>query len=483
MSDADAVKIDTECGTVIGVREGKVLAFYGLRYAEPPVGQAGRFRPPRPLRAWEGEFRADAYGPTAQQPAELPYNPRRSEDCLTLNVWTGGTDHPHRPVLLYIHGGGFATGSGSNPLFHGGAFAEHDELVVVTINYRLGAFGFLDVSGWLGEAYASSGNCGLLDVIEALRWLQRNIGRFGGDPSRVTIMGQSAGAKCVAALLCSPLADGLFAHAIAQSGAIQSIRDRETAALLTEQYMAELGVPPQEANRVLELPPSDFMAAQRRWCNDFRSVHQFGPVKDGVVLPEGHLTIRGSRPLLIGTNRNEIGGFLANDAELRQPSEAYVFRMFGKNAAIVREAYERRSGGSFDRPVDVAVWEATLTDYLYRYACIRTADAAATVGADVWMYRFDLAGPHGAAHGNELAYLWKRGGPHADAELAERMRRAWVSFIRDGSPRSAMPEWPRYEVEAGRRAFLKLDRSCASVLVDDEPEAAQFPLQALQFQR
>lgn len=462
MSTNHSLIVETQCGLVQGVAEGNIQAFRGLRYAEPPL----RFQPPQPLKAWAGIFKADQFGPAAPQPAPLAYNPLQDEDCLTLNVWTSGTEEPVRPVLLYIHGGGFVTGSGSNPFYNGRTFAENGDIVVVTVNYRLGVLGFLDLHDALGEDYRSSGNCGLLDLIEALRWVQSNISRFGGDPSRITVMGQSAGAKCIGGLLHSPLAEGLFHQAIAISGAVQAIRDRTTSAVVTRRFMDFLGLPPQSAGKLLEMSVFDLMSVQQAWVRDLRGVHLFGPVIDGAVMdtpPLKGLPRTSGRPLpvlLIGTTRNETAGFIAESAVMQKPDDELLTSIFGCNAGAVKLAYQRLSGRTLEQETDLAAWESVLTDYMYRIAAIRTADAYSAAGAPVWLYRFDRTGAGGsAAHGGERTFVWHNGFPPHETALADRVHHMWISFIRTGSPQAAAPEWRRYE--AKERLFLILDHECA----------------------
>lgn len=466
--------VETECGLVQGVAEGNIQAFYGLRYAEPPE----RFQAPRPLRPWQGVMMADSYGPAAMQTGELPYNASQSEDCLTLNLWTTGLDQPKRPVLLYIHGGGFTGGSGSDPLFHGRTFAENGDIIVVTVNYRLGILGFLDLHAALGDDYRSSGNCGLLDLIEALRWIRSNIARFGGDPDNVTIMGQSAGAKCIGGLLCSPLAEGLFQRAIAISGSVQSIRDQVTSAQLAEHFLSSLGLTFQDAHKLLELPVQSLMDAQREWAGDFRSIHLFGPVIDGVVIdkpPLERLRSQGGHlpPLLIGTNRNETAGFIADIPFLQKPSVELLKAMFGGNANAVLNAYERLSGRSIEKEPDLSAWEATLTDCMYRIAAIRTAEACSEGGGLVWLYRFDRKGPNGASHGDEFPFVWHKEFQEHEAALAHLMHQAWISFIRTGTPQ--LPEgplmWPAFN-SAERNIMIFDHESCLDRLEDwyDDPD-------------
>ncbi|MGG1518643.1 carboxylesterase family protein [Paenibacillus oryzisoli] len=481
----DRPVVTTSCGPVRGVQEGPILAFRGIPYAAPPVGADRRFRPPLPPTSWDGIRDASLYGAAAPQPAKLDYNPQQSEDCLTLNIWTPGTSAPERPVLICIHGGGFTSGSGSSPALNGQTFAANGDIVVVTVNYRLGALGFLDLSAVLGADYASSGNTGLLDLIAALHWVQANITAFGGDPARVTVMGHSAGAKCIGGLLVSPLASGLFHRAIAMSGAVQSIRDQATSVQLAEQFLHTLGLTSASADRLLELPAATLMAAQQAWMRDVRGLHFFGPVIDGHVVTEPPLEAlarQGAslRPLLIGTASHEAYGFIAGEAALNPPTEEVLRTLFGQGAAAVQAAYEQRSGRrSGESAPDMDVWQSVLTDAFYRSAALRTADAYSQAGGLVWLYRFGAAAPQDAGHGSELPYVWHRGFLTVRASLAQAMHRAWIRFIHTGEL-GATPEaagWPRFESE--RRAARLFDDRDTWVYEEDWADVAAFPVQAL----
>ncbi|MGG1553011.1 carboxylesterase/lipase family protein [Paenibacillus ferrarius] len=481
----DCPVVPTSCGPVRGVREDHILAFRGIPYAAPPVGADRRFRPPLPPTSWDGVHDASLYGPAAPQPTTLDFNPQQSEDCLTLNIWTPGTSVPGRPVLFCIHGGGFTSGSGSAPALNGQTFAANGDIVVVTVNYRLGALGFLDLSAVLGADYASSGNTGLLDLIAALRWVQANIAAFGGDPSRITVMGHSAGAKSIGGLLVSPLADGLFHRAIAMSGAVQSIRDQATSAQLTEQFLHTLGLTAASADRLLELPAATLMAAQQAWMRDVRGLHFFGPVIDGHVVTESPLEAlvrqgASHRPLLIGTASHEAYGFIAGEAALNPPSEEVLRTLFGQGAAAVQAAYEQRSGRRCGESApDMDVWQSVLTDAFYRSAALRTAEAYSLADGPVWLYRFGAAAPQDAGHGSEQPYVWHRGFPAERAPLAQAMHRAWIRFIHTGdlgeTPEAA--GWPRFESE--RRVVRLFDDTDTYVGEKDWAEAAAFPIQAL----
>jgi para-nitrobenzyl esterase len=263
--------VETRRGPVRGLAERGVAVFRGIPFARPPVGPL-RFAPPAPPARWTGVRDATRFGPAASQNGAL-IGPvmslgigRTGEDCLYLNVWTPAADRRRRPVLVWIHGGAFVLGAGSQMLYDGGALARRGDVVVVTINYRLGAFGFLRLRDRFGTRLPATGNEGLLDQVAALEWVRDEIEAFGGDPGRVTIFGESAGAMSCATLLAVPRARGLFHRAILQSGAANFVWPRDVAARLAEHVIDELGGGSPDALQAL--PPDRVLAVQRRFFTD-----------------------------------------------------------------------------------------------------------------------------------------------------------------------------------------------------------------------
>ncbi|MBT9395579.1 carboxylesterase family protein [Hymenobacter sp. NST-14] len=440
-----------ECQTAAGRLQGRrdttgLLSFKGVAYAAAPVGP-GRFLPPGPLPAWPGVRPATAFGPRAPQGAGTAG--QDVENCLTLNVWTPSLRAAAaKPVVVWVHGGGFTGGSGDD--FPGPNFARHDSLVAVSINYRLGSFGFLQLGRRLGPAYRAAGNAGVLDVVAALNWVQTNIAAFGGDPARVTLMGESAGAKLISAVLATPAADGLYQQVILESGGAQAVRDTVTAAVVTDRLLAALQLAPDQAAALLTLPTATILRAQQQLTDGPRGLQLFGPVLDGSVIPAAPLTYLarpGRAPLraLVGTNRDEAGLFMGFWPALRQPNPAVLNDLFGINAPPVWRAYERARRR---QPSDQA-WLSTTTDYLYRLASYRLATTLARAGHAIWLYRFDYQTPGGAGplHAQELRYVWntldlQARQSAASQALAAQMHQRWVHFIRTGTPG---PEWPVYQ--------------------------------------
>ncbi len=474
--------VETTAGKVRGQIRNGIATWRGIPYARAP-----RFRSPVLPESWTGERDATQFGPVAIQSRDpraammsgLTDKSVTSEDSLVVNVYAPATsDDParRRPVLVWIHGGAFIMGSGSQPLYNGTSFAAQHEVVVVTFNYRLGVLGFLYFGDLLPE-YAE-GNYALLDQIAALRWVRDNIAAFGGDPDQVTIMGESAGAVSVGTLLAMPAAKGLFHRAILQSGASgMSPATRADATEITHSVLAELAV---DARTLIDLPVERLLVAQE-YVSRTRGLGGFAPYVDGVTVPRLPIDILrdgagSSVPLLLGSNKDEWALF-------------DVF--FGAPATeVVKSQLRGRLGGELDRfhaayrearadHDDHRAWVDVVGDVAFRIPMIWLAEAQAR-HAEVWMYRFDWVTPAfegrlGAAHALELPFVWNTidlpvsqlllGGDVAGARpLATAMHATWASFARSANPNGAgLPAWPRYD--ADRRATMLLDRS--SRVVDD----------------
>jgi para-nitrobenzyl esterase len=455
-------------GIVRGETRSGVSAFLGIPYAAAPFG-ANRMLPPQRVPAWTGERDATAFGPTAPKGDYPPqYAPLflevviPGEECLNLNVWTPDVGAAGLPVLVWIHGGAFMNGSGSVGAYDGAAFAR-DGVVCVTINYRLGAEGFL----FLDDGVA---NLGLLDQLAALRWVQENIAAFGGDPGRVTVAGESAGAMSVTTLLSMPLADGLFGQAIAQSGAGAHTLTRDEGRKVAGYLADALGVPAdRKAIKAIPLEKlvqaaSDLVvevqtaADPARWGQLALSLLPFAPTVDGPVLPAAPLTPiaagqGGNVPLMIGSNREEARLFLvaANTIDLiDEPTLTAVAGAYGLSADAVAVYQGNRPGAS---PGDILA--AVITDWFFRIPPIRVAEARAASGAGrTWMYRFDHPEPQdnhgfGACHAVEIPFVFDTAareelrpllGDTPSQAVADRTHRVWVDFITRGDP-----GWAEYD--------------------------------------
>ncbi len=493
--------IETTGGKLAGRVQAGVASFLGIPYASPPVG-ARRFRPPEPPEPWSGVRDAAAFGFSAPQ-TELAGRVlpgmsvgSQSEDCLYLNVWTPAVDVglnsvlTKRPVLVWIHGGGFTVGSGSQGSYEPSALVRRGNVVVVTLNYRLGALGFLFLGARGAARLGATANVGLLDQIEALAWVRDNAAAFGGDPENVTIFGESSGARSVATLLGTPAARGLFRRAIAQSGAASHGHDEASAAAIAGETLRELGIPEESAEALRDVPTVALLAAQARVVA--RRVGTpgwlpFQPVVDGVVLPEPPLdAIRAglSRdvPLLVGSNRDEWKLFAAMDPRLLALDEAGLEarvrdRIGSANPARAKALIDgyRSSGEARVGTTPRDVFCALETDRVYRIPALRLAAAQREAGAAVYAYHFTrpsalLGGELGACHAAEVPFVFGNvrspagvafagSGPEVD-RLSDRVMDAWSGFARSGRPSSSdLPEWPAYTVE--RRETMMLDADCA----------------------
>lgn len=451
----------TSLGDLQGVADGAVSAWLGVPYAQPPVG-ALRFAAPRPLPSWQGVRKATTFGAACiQKPmgSIKSLGPSLGEDCLTLNIWSPAADGARRPVMVWVHGGAFLLGSAR--VYTGAHLAGQGDIVVVAINYRLGALGFVNFGEALGDERAAS-NPGLRDQVLALRWVRDNIAAFGGDPDRVTLAGESAGSMSVSLLMHSPEAQGLFRGAIMQSGALSLVHDREMSLKVARHYLDVLGVRTLEA---LQAVPADvLLAAQGQVHKLVPQTVPAAPWFDGTLLPASLAAARAAPtppiPLLAGFNRDEIRFFelWRGVAELflsRARMGELLRRQFGAvHAERVLAAYPDTKAGKRQLGTHMSFGMPT-AHFAERHA----------VQHPTWFYRFDCGSPLlGAAHALELFYLWEmegllpallRGGPlwGARRALAQRMRGHWVAFVRDGRPGV---EWPAFE--AGRRATMVFNR-------------------------
>jgi para-nitrobenzyl esterase len=456
---------ETRQGTVAGVQAGGVHVFKGVPYAAPPFGSR-RMRPPEPAPAWEGVRDCSQFGPTVPKnpyPAPfdsiLPEPAIPGEDCLNLNIWTPELGDARLPVLVWVHGGAFLNGSGAVPQYDGTAFAR-DGVVCVTINYRLGADGFL----FLDDGIA---NTGMLDQIAALRWVQDNIASFGGDPARVTIAGESAGAMSVTTLLSMPRAAGLFRRVIAQSGAGQHVLTAATAARVGGYLAEKLGVQvTREAIAAVPLPQLlDAQAALSResqtpppdpvrWGEIATNLMVFEPVVDGDVLPAVPLDgIRAGAgrdvDVLIGTNSDEERLFMVPTGVLGFIDDT-VLQMAAAADGLGENALPTYRAG---RPEASAgdLFATLVGDWFFRIPAIRVAEARPE--SPTWVYEFAwptpvLGGTLGACHAVEIPFVFDTLhadggdlllGPEPPQNLADTVHRAWVAFISDGDP-----GWDRY---------------------------------------
>jgi para-nitrobenzyl esterase len=483
--------IETKAGKVEGFVKTGVRHFLGIPYGGTTAGSR-RFLPPEPVAPWPGVRLAVEYGPIAPQTGGLvggamsgleaaglfrshPGLPG-SEDCLVLNVFTPNPDNRLRPVMVWLHGGYFNSGYGSEQSDPKEiSMVSRGDVVVVTINHRLGVHGFLHLGDLADERYGSSGMAGMLDLVLALEWVRDNAAAFGGDPGNVTIFGCSGGGRKTSLLMAMPAARGLFRRAIVESGPAVRALDRDEATARTRMLLSALGIDYARPLDLLDVPMDRLLetvaqlsaraAAGERTVADSRKGDPYGfgfvPVVDGWALPEQPYDPVASAvsldvPLIIGTNRDEMALFLklapgAGSLD-EQRLRSRIERMFGDDSDLLYKSY--REWMPEAAPIDVLV--AIQTAQIYRQASIRLAERKAAGPGPVYAYLFEwrapiLGGRLGACHGLEIPFAWgstaqsqMTGGAEAEP-LTTQMSRAWLEFGRHGDPNhSDLVAWPTY---------------------------------------
>ena len=497
--------VSISSGTLRGALVNGVHSFRGIPFAAP-VGGANRFLRPQPVQPWEGERDATVDGLIQPQvPMPPPFGgplPPAGDDSLNLNVWTPDPGASGLPVLVWIHGGAFNAGSGIEPVYDGTSFARNG-VVCVTLNYRLGAQGFLHLADHFPQ-FPDSGNLGVLDQVAALQWVQANIAAFGGDPQRVTIAGESAGGMSVGSLMAMPEARGLFHRAVPQSGAGHNGISAATASQIALDVLARLQVAPGDDAALAAVTSEQLLQVQAALTaevmtsgkidlyGDFGATAMpFQPVYGTPVLPQRPIEAiaAGSAadiPVLIGTTMEESLVFVVamqamfGEEKLHQAATALFGDEARGTAAI--EAYRAARSG---QPGHEAI-AAMETDRMFRVPAVRLADAQAAHQSDVWMYRFDwrtpiFGGLLGACHALELPFVFNTlasplaamfAGPEAPQPLADATHGAWVAFATAGNPgHEGLPPWPRHHPES--RPTMLFDTECTVV---EQPNADELAI-------
>ena len=476
----------TASGKVQGLEKDGVLQFRGIRFAT-----AARFQPPQPVEPWDDVFDATRFGPILpQNPSGLETMLGKSdttptdEDALFLNIFTPALDDGARPVLVWIHGGAFTAGAGSIPWYSGSNLARKGDAVVVTINYRLGVFGYLHLESLLGGAFAGTGNNGTRDQVAAIEWVRDNIAAFGGDPGNITLFGESAGGMSIATLLGVPGVPAMIRNAIPQSGAADAVKDLDTAYEVADAILQQLGLSSSGADSLLELPVDALLAAQAaataKLVNTGALRLPFAPVVDGVVLPRHpRETVRagGAKDVhvVVGTTSDEYRLFSLMD-RAQGPLDpgklrGRIAKVIGSDRAddAIAVYRDEQPGLSSDD-----LWNAFATDWIFRIPAIRLTEAQSAHQVDTYMYLFTYAstafdGALGACHAIDVPFVFdnldRRGVNVLLGDLTDETHRlaratagAWLAIARNGVPaHDELPEWPRYSTSS--RAVMELGRS------------------------
>lgn len=471
-TQADGI-VRTTAGLVQGTNEDGIYRYLGVPYAQATE----RFVPAEEVTPWEGVRMADTYGPMSPQGSISGVGGSGDQsgtdnNCQNLNIWTPGVnDGQARPVMVWLHGGGFSTGSANEAGYDGENLSREGDVVVVSVNHRLNTFGFLDLSAY-GYKYQYSANVGMMDIVDALEWIQDNIAAFGGDPDNVTVFGQSGGGAKVLALMSSPYAEGLFDKGIVQSGATETMgvvfNSQEASTTLTENILDILGITAENIEDIQTVPVDELQAAATQALQQTGQELQlpaalgggysmdWEPVVDGDFLPTDPVTedsfAEAGRdiPLLIGSNLNEWSGFFATDPIEETP----------ELEAALRAAYPNKPGLTADQ-VDSTTIRLPLLKIM--------SHKADQGGAPVYAYMFTYGNSY---HTAEIPYVFDNLGSNATAEqqaLAEQMSMAWINFARTGVPSAeGLPQWEAYTRESG-----------ATMILDTEPELVYHHDQAL----
>ena len=479
LADAEIREVNVTGGRVTGVAVNGIVSFKGIPFAAPPVGEL-RWKPPQPVQPWTGVKQANAYGPSCMQDPNFVKifgaPPAISEDCLYLNIWTPAkTPGDKLPVMVWIYGGGFVGGMTSIPAYDGTRLAEKG-VVLVSVAYRLGVFGFLaDPELSRESSKGVSGNYGLEDQIAGLKWVKANIARFGGDPSRVTIFGESAGGMSVSMLTVSPAAKGLFQRAISESGGSlgparfgneggETVPPLKVAEASGQKFLGKLGANDIQAARALS-------AEKIQTALGPGLQGGFWPVYDGYILPRDAYELYQARrfndtPVLVGTNSDE-GALFVRGGVTPAAFEAEIRAGYGKEADAVLAAYPHATGAEAAKSGKDIFRDATFAWHTWAWALLQSEKGR----GKAYVYYFDHRtpqSPNGATHGAEIGYVFRNlggpgGGPSSvagtprpdDVAMSDLMSSYWTNFAKNGDPNgSGLPEWPAFSAAREQVMYL-----------------------------
>ena len=488
--------IETKSGKIQGIKENGLEIFKGIPYGEPPLGDL-RFSPPVAKKNWDDVLDTTKYGFCAfqgyTQLEEIKGKLKpESEDCLTLNIWTPAADNNKRPVMFWIHGGAFIMGGGIDPMYNGSTLAQRGDIVVVTINYRLGALGYL----YIPDVTA---NVGQLDQILALEWVQANIELFGGDPANVTIFGESAGGYAVVTLPAMPAAKGLFHRIIAQSA---PTIDPKVTKKPTKSLMRMLGIERGDLNALREIPPEKIIEAQNKLlAEDPTNLLAFRPLIEGDTLPIHPLKVFQNGDcknleFLIGTNLEEAKLFTALSPEISKmgdvDGEKLLIGFLGRlginmsKSKVMIDMYRKAREGKFPT-IPIEIMNALLTDYIFRISTIQLLEAQSTHQSNTYNYLFTWPSPAldgilGACHALEIPFVFNTldvpgmadfAGKNPETEaISNKIMDAWIAFARTGNPNhDGIPKWLPYDIEKRSTMLIGKEFKVVEKFLDKERAA------------
>lgn len=491
-SAAEPALVDMENGKLRGLRQDGVSSFKGIPYAAP-TGGSNRLMAPRPVANWSGVRDATRFGDRSPQERETfgdapilrwyaqtePF----SENCCVLNVYTPAADGKRRPVMVYIHGGGYVTGGGGGDVLDGSNLARFGDVVVVTLNHRLNVFGYLNLNHVDAEQFGDAANLGQLDIIAALQWIKRNVSAFGGDPGSVTLFGQSGGGSKIMVLMAMPAAKGLFHRAINMSGTSgTTVAPASATEAYVNEFLKQLAIDKSNLRKLQELPTDVLIKAREAAVEARREGSR--PVVDGRHIPASPMTPQGlavhaSVSLLMGTAGTEATFYFGTDTRHFKLSPAQVkarlqaqFGVDDAKAESILAAY--RQDGPGRTPSEVLM--ALISDTLFRIPMLRAAEAKAEAKqAPVYLYNFIWRAPvdggiWGSPHAIDIPFAFGTTGKATQlvgtgsepAEVSRHLMSAFVAFARTGNPNNPrMPEWKPYD--AARRATMTIDTNCRPV--------------------